>query len=331
MDINTRLRLLDKIQNVQSHDFDALALDIFHYQYEFNAIYRQFVNYLKVEPKNIQQVTQIPFLPIQFFKNYDIITGNLPTEVTFSSSGTTGVITSKHHVTDTDIYSINTVQGFNYFYGDVSEYCFLALLPNYLERSGSSLVFMVEDFIKRSKYKESGFFLYEQSKLIEQLLINSKENIPTVLLGVSFALLDLAEATELDLSNIIVMETGGMKGRRKEITRQELHDILSNRLNIKEIHSEYGMTELLSQGYSKGNGIFEAAPTMRILTSEITDPLCIQQYGKNGVIQVIDLANIDSCAFIATQDIGVVFEDGSFEVKGRLDVSDIRGCNLMVE
>lgn len=323
--------LINKIINIQNYDFDTVALDIFRYQVEYNALYYDFINYLNIKVENIKSIRQIPFLPISFFKIFDIKTSNLSTELIFTSSGTTGQQTSKHHVTNVAFYQQNAEKGFESFYGNVENYCFLALLPNYLERTGSSLVFMVEDFIKKSKYKNSGFFLYEQEKLIEELKKNRQKNIPTVLLGVSFALLDLAEAFQEDLSHVIIMETGGMKGQRKEITREELHQTLSQSFNVNAIHSEYGMTELLSQAYSKGNGLFYPSSTMKVLTSELTDPLNIQQNGKNGVIQVIDLANIDSCAFITTQDIGVVYDDNSFEIKGRMDNSDIRGCNLMVE
>ncbi len=326
-----REKLLQQIQRIETHDFNAVAIALFHYQYEFNELYRQFIDFLGLKVVNITQIEQIPFLPIEFFKSHMVKTGDLTAVEIFSSSGTTGQITSKHYVTDADLYRLNALQGFEYFYGAVSDYCFLALLPNYLERKGSSLVFMVDDFIRQSKYKNSGFFLYEQEKLMATLKKNKQARIPTILLGVSYALLDLAEAFPEDLSEIIIMETGGMKGQRKELTKEELHETLQKAFNLSEIHSEYGMTELLSQGYSKGKGIFQPAPTMKILTSEITDPLSIQQNGKNGVVQVIDLANIDSCAFIATQDVGVVYADGSFEIKGRLDVSDIRGCNLMVE
>jgi phenylacetate-coenzyme A ligase PaaK-like adenylate-forming protein len=323
--------LLHQITHLEQFAFDEVALALFHYQYEFNEFYRRFVDYLGVKIQNISTIEAIPFLPIEFFKQEVIKTGNLQENIIFSSSGTTGQITSKHYVTNTDLYRLNVRSGFQYFYGAVSDYCFLALLPNYLEREGSSLVYMAEDFIEQSKYNNSGFFLYEQEKLVASLKKNQAEHIPTVLLGVSYALLDLAEAYTLDLSNVIVMETGGMKGNRKEITREELHAQLKDSFNIQQIHSEYGMTELLSQGYSKGDGIFYPAPSMKILCAEITDPLTMQQNGKNGVVQVIDLANIDSCAFIATQDIGVVYADGSFEIKGRLDNSDMRGCNLMVE
>lgn len=328
---NQRNELIDKIMNIQKHDFDTVALDLFRYQVEFNELYYDFINYLNIKVDKIQSIEQIPFLPISFFKNFEVKTSSLSSEIIFTSSGTTGQQTSKHHVVSAKLYAENAENAFQSFYGNVEDYCFLALLPNYLERTGSSLVFMVEHFIQKSKYKNSGFFLYEQEKLIATLKNNIKNNIPTVLLGVSFALLDLAEAFQEDLSSVIIMETGGMKGQRKEITREELHQILTQSFQVKAIHSEYGMTELLSQSYSKGNGIFYPSATMRVLTSEITDPLSIQQNGKNGVIQVIDLANIDSCSFIATQDVGVVYGDNSFEIKGRIDNSDIRGCNLMVE
>jgi phenylacetate-coenzyme A ligase PaaK-like adenylate-forming protein len=326
-----RKKILERIKNLKNEDFDEVALAVFHFQYEYNAIYRKFIEFLKINPKEIFSLDKIPFLPVQFFKKYDIKTGDFQEETIFTSSGTTGQISSKHFVKSVDDYLENTLVGFEKFYGSVENYCVLALLPSYLEREGSSLVVMAQEFIERSKYSQSGFYLYENEKLIAQLIDNQKNNIPTLLLGVTFALLDLADASEVDLSNVILMETGGMKGRRKEITREELHFYLKKKFNIQSVHSEYGMTELLSQGYSKGDGIFECCDTLKVITKEINDPFTNQYFGKNGVINLIDLANLDSCAFIATEDVGVLYENQSFEIKGRLDMSEMRGCNLMVE
>lgn len=279
----------------------------------------------------------IPFLPIQFFKSHSVKTGDWPTQTTFTSSGTTGDATSRHPVRDLDFYKKNTVHGFRAFYGDPSEWLVLALLPSYLERTGSSLVVMAEHFIQLSKHPQSGFFLNNLEELLpilaNPLPPNPQSEIPksVILLGVSFALLDLAEQHSLDLQHVTIMETGGMKGRRRELTRSELHDILKPAFNAPAIHSEYGMTELFSQAYSKGDGLFRPVPTLRAFTREITDPLTSQQPGRTGILNLMDLANFDTCSFIATDDLGRVFPDGSFEVLGRVDNSDVRGCNLMVE
>lgn len=328
---STRAELIQKIQNIQNNDFEALACAVFQYQYEYNALYREFVDLLKINRHKVTTLAQIPFLPIHLFKSHIIKTADLPHEVIFTSSGTTDSINAQHYVTNGDFYRKITEIGFRHFYGNIEDYCILALLPNYLERSGSSLVYMVDYFITQSKYPQSGFFLHQLEDLAAVLESSNTQKTPTILIGVSFALLDLAEQFPMDLSNIIIMETGGMKGRRKEITREELHSILKDSFKVAAIHSEYGMTELLSQGYSQGNGIFKCSPTMRVLTREITDPLTLQQPGRNGAVQIIDLANLDSIAFIATEDVGVVYENGDFEIKGRLDISEIRGCNLMVE
>lgn len=326
----TRENLKKAILNTNSQNFDATALALFQYQYQHNAVYKQFVDLLKISPQSINVVEKIPFLPISFFKNFEIKTGNWTAETIFSSSGTTGQITSQHFVRDLDLYQKITVKGFEYFYGNIENYSVLALLPAYLEREGSSLVYMANHFINLSKQENSDFFLYNCDALVEQLKRNQNQNIPTLLLGVSFALWDLAEQFSMDLSKIIIMETGGMKGRRKEVTREELHSIFTKAFQTQFIHSEYGMTELLSQGYSKGAGVFYATPTMKILTREITDPFSMQKKGKVGGVNIIDLANLDSCSFLATDDLGRVYDDGSFEILGRFDNSDIRGCNLMV-
>ncbi|MDB4292099.1 acyl transferase [Maribacter sp.] len=315
---------------LSTESFESVALSVFAYQYENNTIYRHFCNHLKKDAASVLKSSDIPFLPIEFFKKNNIITGSqLPTTV-FSSSGTTGSQVSKHYVSDIAVYETSYRMGFTQFYGAISDYCVLALLPSYLEREGSSLIYMVDDLIAQSNHEASGFYLDAIDDLTETLTRLDTEGTKVLLIGVSFALLDLVEAHSFQLKNTIVMETGGMKGRRKEMIREELHDILGRGFGVAKIHSEYGMTELLSQAYSLGNGIFNSPPWMRIFIRDTEDPLTAQPYGKTGGINVIDLANINSCAFIATQDLGKCYEDGSFEILGRFDHSDIRGCNLMV-
>lgn len=310
--------------------FENVALSVFKYQYENNPIYRDFCKHLKKDPWSVRKVREIPFLPIEFFKSSTIISGTEPASLVFSSSGTTGSSVSKHHVTDIDIYETSYRKGFAHFYGAISDYCVLALLPSYLERKGSSLIYMVADLITRSGHAASGFYLNAKDDLAQTLTRLDAEGTKVLLVGVSFALLDLVEANNFHLNNTIVMETGGMKGRRKEMIREELHDILKQGFGVNRIHSEYGMTELLSQAYSLGNGIFKTPPWMRIAIRDTEDPLSEQPFGKTGGINIIDLANVNSCAFIATQDLGKCCDDGSFEILGRFDRSDIRGCNLMV-
>lgn len=331
-----RTAIFKQIQAFDGPGFEALALEIFRFQAAHNPLYRRYLSLLNVDCQAIKTVEQIPFLPIQFFKNYEVKTGDWQSATTFTSSGTTGETTSRHHVRDLDFYKKNTVKGFAPFYGEPSEWLVLALLPSYLERTGSSLVVMAEHFIQLSKHPQSGFFLNNLEELVGLLsspahpLTRPPAHPPTLLLGVSFALLDLAERYQLDLQHVTIMETGGMKGRRRELTRSELHDTLKTAFHVPAIHSEYGMTELLSQAYSTGNGLFWPAPTLRAFTREITDPLTMQKPGKTGILNLIDLANFDTCSFIATDDLGRVFEDGSFEVLGRVDNSDVRGCNLLV-
>ncbi|MDB9732256.1 acyl transferase [Polaribacter sp.] len=316
------------IQNKQ--EFKALSLAVFKHQFKNNKVYRSFCDLLFVHPSSISTIEEIPFLPIQFFKSREVLSSLAEVQEIFTSSGTTGSITSKHLVTDITLYKESYLKGFAHFYGNIEEYTILALLPNYLEREGSSLVFMVADLIQKSKKPESGFYLDNMQELAKKLIELDKTGQKTLLIGVSFALLDLIEMQQFNLKNTIIMETGGMKGRRKELVREELHAILKNGFGVTEIHSEYGMTELLSQGYSKENGIFETPPWMKILTRDTEDALSINASGKNGGINVIDLANYNSCSFIATQDLGKVHENGTFEIIGRFDNSDIRGCNLMV-
>ena len=316
------------IQNKQ--EFKALSLAVFKHQFKNNKVYRSFCDLLFVHPSSISTIEEIPFLPIQFFKSRKVLSSLDEIQETFKSSGTTGSSTSKHLVTNINLYKESYLKGFAHFYGNIEEYTVLALLPNYLEREGSSLVFMVADLIEKSKKAESGFYLDNMQELAEKLIELDKNGQKTLLIGVSFALLDLIEMQQFNLKNTIIMETGGMKGRRKELVREELHTILQNGFGVTEIHSEYGMTELLSQGYSKGNGVFETPPWMKILTRDTEDALSINASGKNGGINVIDLANYNSCSFIATQDLGKVYENETFEIIGRFDNSDIRGCNLMV-
>lgn len=311
-------------------EFENLALQIFNYQFNNNRVYRSFCDLLYKHPSDVKTIKDIPFLPIQFFKSHRITSSNDDIETKFTSSGTTGNLTSKHHVTDLKIYEQSFTKGFQQFYGNIEDYAVLALLPSYLERDGSSLIYMVNKMISQSNHSESGFYLNNISELKETLIdLDSKEK-KMLLIGVSFALLDLVETYQFNLKNTIIMETGGMKGRRKEIVRADLHQKLKAGFGVETIHSEYGMTELLSQAYSKGNGVFNCPNWMQILTRDTEDALSIQEAGKTGGINVIDLANINSCSFIATQDLGRTHKNGSFEVIGRFDNSDIRGCNLMV-
>ena len=319
------------IFNIQNEaGFTEVALAVFKHQFQTNRVYRSFCDLINVHPSDVQKVSDIPFLPIQFFKSRKVLASREEVQEIFTSSGTTGSRTSKHFVTDIKLYKESYRKGFHHFYGNIEAYTVLALLPNYLERKGSSLVYMVEDLIARSKHVESGFYLDNLEDLTKILIKLDKSGQKTLLIGVSFALLDLIEKQQFNLKNTIVMETGGMKGRRKELVREELHAILQEGFGVNEIHSEYGMTELLSQGYSQGKGIFKTPPWMRVLTRDTEDALSIQSPGKNGGLNVIDLANYNSCSFIATQDLGKVHKDGTFEIMGRFDSSDIRGCNLMV-
>ena len=310
--------------------FNNIALQVFKHQFNNNKVYRSFCDLLYVHPSDVHSINKIPFLPIQFFKNKKVLSSSDVVQEVFTSSGTTGSLTSKHFVTDLTFYKESYLNGFGHFYGNIEDYVVLALLPNYLERKGSSLVFMVDDLITKSKNPESGFYLNNVDELAQKLIKLDQKGQKTLLIGVSFALLDLIETHQFQLKNTIIMETGGMKGRRKELIRNELHQQLKKRFGVTEIHSEYGMTELLSQAYSKGKGVFKTPNWMRVLTRDTEDALTILTDGKTGGINVIDLANYNSCSFIATQDLGKTFADSSFEILGRFDHSDIRGCNLMV-
>ncbi|MGK0326384.1 MAG: phenylacetate-coenzyme A ligase PaaK-like adenylate-forming protein [Polaribacter sp.] len=321
----------ETIFNIKSEvQFTKIALDVFKHQFKNNKVYRSFCDLIHKHPSDVTKVEQIPFLPIQFFKTREVLSSREEIDEIFTSSGTTGSITSKHFVTDINLYKESYLKGFVHFYGNIEEYAVLALLPNYLERNGSSLVFMVDDLIAKSKNAESGFYLNNIDELAKKLIYLEEKGQKILLIGVSFALLDLIEMQKFSLKNTIIMETGGMKGRRKELVREELHAILQNGFGVTEIHSEYGMTELLSQAYSKGSGVFKTPPWMKILARDTEDALTILPSGKAGGINVIDLANYNSCSFVATQDLGKVHENETFEIIGRFDNSDIRGCNLMV-
>lgn len=336
MDTITSKAFVSSILERTLENFTERALEVFNFQYQNNNIYRAYCDILKTNPAAINTLEKIPFLPIQFFKSKEIKSTEFEPCIIFESSGTTGSVNSKHFVKDLSVYEESFIKSFRQFYGNEEELCIIGLLPSYLERKGSSLVYMVDDLIKKSTHKESGFYLYDYDKLKNVLLENEKNLQPTLLIGVTYALLDFTQQNKLQLKHTIVMETGGMKGRREEMTRKEVHDILKENLGISEVHSEYGMTELLSQAYSKADGIFESPSWMRILIRKEDDPFEITT-AKNyhgqfcaGAINIIDLANIYSCAFIATDDTGKLYKNNKFEVTGRLENSDMRGCGLMI-
>jgi hypothetical protein len=313
-------------------EFNEAALEVFRYQVAGNLLYRDYVTALGVTAASVKFLSEIPFLPVTFFRDHKVITGPDIPETVFESSGTTGMVSGKHYVADLSLYEESFIRGFTEFYGDPSGYFFAALLPSYAERENSSLIYMMKTLIKKSMYSDSGFYNNDRTELIKILEKVKGEGRKAILLGVSFALLDLAEKQAPDLRGIIVVETGGMKGRRKEITRQELHTILKTGFNVGTIHSEYGMTELLSQAWSHGDGLYYCPPWMKVYIRDPLDPLTIiNQAGRSGGINIIDLANINSCSFLSVNDLGKLHEDGGFEVLGRFDNSDIRGCNLLVE
>ena len=319
------------LYSVNDGNFLDIALQLFHFQAENNPVYKNFIQHLRIDARSVKTLHDIPYLPISFFKNNVLKTGDWKPEVVFTSSGTTGQQTSTHAVRSIDFYRNHAVRCFEYFFGDLRQFHFLALLPSYLERRDSSLVAMIEYFIDKSHSRFSGFYLHNTEKLLEDAEKLRTDGKKTVVWGVTFALLDLAERYHPDLSHCIVFETGGMKGRRREITRTELHATLADSFGAKKIFSEYGMTELLSQAYSKGGNAFFCPPWMRIIARDMTDPMEKGLLNETAGINVIDFANVDSVAFIETEDIGKVFSDGSFEILGRFDNSDVRGCNLMVE
>ena len=311
-----------------SDSFEEKALWLFRYQATFNTLYKDFVTYLGINPKKVDCVSKIPFLPIELFKNHEVKTSSWKEELVFTSSGTTGTNTSKHHIKDLNFYLENTVEIFEKTYAHPSEYVVLALLPSYLERSGSGLISMVNHFIELSNNDDSGFYLYNHQELADKLKALKGKKV--MLFGVTFALLDFVENHQIDFPELLVFETGGMKGRKEELTRNEVHQVLKKGFGVAQIQSEYGMTELQSQAYSKANGLFETPPWMKVLIRETDDPLTLSRLEKTGGINVIDLANCDTCAFIATEDLGKLYANGSFEILGRIDYSDARGCNLLV-
>lgn len=324
------LPMTDLFNIASNKQFEELALKVFNFQAKNNAVYKEYLSHLRVKPSKINSLTEIPFLPISFFRTHELICSQLKPELIFGSSGTTSAHQSTHFVANAELYINSFRKGFEHFYGDIKDYCLLALLPSYLERKDSSLVYMVGQLIKDSRHPKSAFFLNDLSglaKLLEELM---QQNQQVLLLGLSSALLDLSEKFPMKLINTTVMETGGMKGKRKELVKEELHELLCNGLGVAKIHSEYGMTELLSQAYSKGNGLFKTPPWMKILIRDTNDPFTYVTVNKSGGINIIDLANYYSCSFIATQDLGKLHPDGSFEVLGRFDNSDLRGCNLML-
>lgn len=323
----------DKIfRNLADIEFESLALQLFRFQYENNKVYRDYVSALGIDISGISKVMQIPFLPIAFFKSHRVICGDAEKfERIFLSSTTTSGTPSRHYVKDTSLYIKSFSKGFERFYGDIKQYCLLALLPSYLEKGDSSLVYMADKLIKDTHNTGSGFYMHNYEELTNKIRLNEEKKQKTLLLGVTYALLKLAEEYPMKLNHTIIMETGGMKGRRGELTRQEVHQILSGAFKIENIHSEYGMTELLSQAYSNGKGIFQCVPWMKVLIRDMYDPFRVGLVNETGVINMIDLANINSCSFIATDDVGILLPDDDFEVAGRLDSSDIRGCNIMAE
>ncbi|MCB2197711.1 MAG: acyl transferase [Bacteroidetes bacterium] len=322
---------IDEIFSIKNErEFNDLALRIFNYQAENNKVYKEYLFHLGTNVATINDIKDIPFLPIEFFKSHKVITGEQDPEKTFFSSGTTGVERSNHFITDISVYETSFTKSFEKHYGKIENLCMLALLPTYLDNESSSLVYMVDHLIQKSNHPDSGFYLDNIDELASKLKKLTNENKNVFVLGVSYALIDLAEQFPMDLSNVIIMETGGMKGKRKELTKKELHAYLSSRFQVKSIHSEYGMTELLSQAYSKENGQFTTPPWMKILIRDTYDPFNYLEQGKSGGINVIDLANINSCSFIETKDLGKIHTDGKFEILGRFDYSDVRGCNLLV-
>ena len=313
----------------ETPSFEEKALRLCRFQYENNNVYRHWCSILGIDVNKIITIEAIPFLPVSFFKTHEVVSGQFTPEVVFTSSGTTQTINSKHLVRDAALYRQSFLKAFELFYGDINNWCILGLLPNYLERKGSSLVMMVHELIKLSGHAESGFYLHDVEKLAGTMQKLDKAGQPTLLIGVTYALLDFAEQYPVQLRHTVIMETGGMKGRKRELTREEVHTALKQGFGVSNIHSEYGMTELLSQSYSKDEGRFICPPWMRVLVRNEEDPLTVTASGK-GVLNIIDLANVYSCAFIAVDDAGIVNDDGSFEVWGRVDNSDIRGCSLMV-
>ncbi len=326
--MRTALTTFDQIKTTD--EFIARALALFEYQYEANRVYRSYCDLINIAASEVNTLEEIPFLPIQFFKSHTVSCSSKTADQVFTSSKTTGQVASKHHVHDIDLYIKSFEKGFKHFYGNIEDYALLALLPSYMDQGNSSLIYMANHLIQKTKHPESGFYLEDWSKLRTTLNHLEKRGQKTILLGVTYALLNGAENESFDLKHTLIMETGGMKGMRKEWVRDALHKKLQEGYGVSTIHSEYGMTELMSQAYSKGEGRFSCPPWMRVLTRSAEDPFELIGTSKTGGLNIIDLANVDTCAFIATQDLGKTYSDGSFEVLGRFDHAEIRGCNLLV-
>ena len=321
----------EKIFDIKNHsEFKKQCLDIYNFQYENNMVYQNYCNMICEDPTDVNEINKIPFLPISFFKTKKILsTDNF--EKVFYSSGTTTNSRSKHFISSLKLYQKSFINNFKLNYSDITQYTILALLPNYYDNKDSSLIYMIEKLIKLSKSKESGFFLDDYINLSKKLIeLDAKKERKTILIGVPYALLDMINFNQFQLNNTIIMETGGMKGRRKEMVRTELHEKLKRGFGVSKIHSEYGMTELLSQAYSKGDGIFKTPSWMKVIIRDINDAQNVDFNKKSGAINIIDLANYNSCSFIATDDMGKYINDDEFELIGRVDNSDIRGCNLLV-
>lgn len=319
--------MVERIFSINSaQEFDSAALDVFRFQAEHCAVYAEYLKLIGVELASVTRIEDIPMLPIELFKSHDIYSASTPPQAIFTSSATTGMSVSRHMVADLSIYERDFTEGFRLFYGDIKQWSIYGLLPNYLERSGSSLVYMVDSLIRQAG--SGGFYLHNYDKLLADM---AADNRPKILIGVTYALLDLAEQYAPKLSNTVVMETGGMKGRRKEMSKEELHSVLCSAFGVDRIESEYGMAELMSQGYSTGGGLFASPPWMRVIVRDINDPFTHLSAGRRGAIDIIDLGNLYSCSFIATQDVGVAYADNSFRIEGRVTDADIRGCNLLVQ
>jgi hypothetical protein len=319
----------NRIFSPHFENFDETAMELYYFQATNNPVYRNYHFFLGINPHTIQNIKQIPFLPIKFFSTQNVICENLNYQLVFHSSGTTSLRPGKHYVTDPDLYLESLSAGFKFFYGDPAEYIILALIPSYLQNPHSSLGFMVNELIKQSMNKYSGFYLDDPKKFISTLNLIKNLSKRTLIIGLSYALVDVFNDNPYDLSTAIIMETGGMKGRKKEMTREELHTFITSLTNQQEIHSEYGMTELFSQAYSDGKGVFKTVPWMKVLITEPNDPFNFLEIGENGLINIIDLANRNTCSFIATRDTGKMLAGDKFEVTGRMDQSELRGCNLL--
>ena len=319
--------MVERIFSISSPEqFNAMALEVFRFQAEHCDVYAEYLRLIGVDPASITRIEDIPMLPIGLFKSHDIYSAATPPQIVFTSSATTGMSFSRHLVADTSIYERDFTEGFRLFYGDIKQWSVYGLLPNYLERTGSSLVYMVDSLIRQAG--SGGFYLHNYEKLLSDMAADSR---PKILIGVTYALLELAEKYAPKLDNTVVMETGGMKGRRKEMSKEELHGLLCSAFGVERIHSEYGMAELLSQGYSTGEGLFASPPWMRVIVRDINDPFTHLEAGRRGAIDIIDLGNIYSCSFIATEDVGIAYADNTFRIEGRITDADIRGCNLLVQ